>query len=196
MITPSLCLSTDFSSRSSNLMNCGLRWTSIGKFSGSLAGNRSTDVDNAIKRFFNDTCWIWEAMQKRKFSWWHQPFNDLRNFWRSLFYCRTGKKPISSLIRVKCLIITERYSGHIMTPSSQSAISAVCHLLMGDPIAIPTRNWHFPEHAAKKEAVQQLITYLISQRRPNASAEWLSRLTEISKRLERRVYLAAKSIEE
>jgi HD superfamily phosphodiesterase len=83
-----------------------------------------------------------------------------------------------------------------MTPSSQSAISAVCHLLMGDPIAIPTKHWHFPEHAAKKEAVQQLIMYIISQRRPNASVEWLSRLTEISKRLERRVYLAAKSIEE
>ena len=79
--------------------------------------------------------------------------------------------------------------------SSQSAISAVCHLLMGDPIAVPTKNWHSSEHSIRRETVQQWISYLISQRRPSASIEWLARLPEVSKRIERRLYLSAKSIE-
>jgi response regulator RpfG family c-di-GMP phosphodiesterase len=83
-----------------------------------------------------------------------------------------------------------------MTPSSQSAISAVCHLLMGDPVAVPTKSWHSLEHTALRETVQQLISYLISQRRPSASIEWLARLPEVSKRIERRLYLSAKSVEE
>lgn len=79
--------------------------------------------------------------------------------------------------------------------SSHSAISAVCHLLMGDPIAIPTKSWHCADHAVMRDTVQQWISYLISQRRPSASIEWLARLPEVAKRLERRLYLSAQSIE-
>ena len=83
-----------------------------------------------------------------------------------------------------------------MTATSQSAMSAVCHLFMGDPVVVPTKSWHSLEHAAPRETVQQLISYLISQRRPSASIEWLARLPEVSKRIERRLYLSAKSVEE
>ena len=66
---------------------------------------------------------------------------------------------------------------------------------MGDPIAVPTKNWHSAEHSILREGVQQWICYLISERRPSASVEWLARLPEVSKRIERRLYLSAKSVE-
>jgi hypothetical protein len=79
--------------------------------------------------------------------------------------------------------------------SSHSAISAVCYLLMGDPIAIPTKIWHSTDHSVMRDTVQQWISYLISQRRPSASIEWLARLPEVARRLERRLYISAQSIE-
>jgi hypothetical protein len=98
------------------------------------------------------------------------------------------------VIRIVQKILYGKVLLNMASTSSHSAISAVCHLLMGDPIAIPTKSWHSTDHAAMRDTVQQWISYLISQRRPSASIEWLARLPEVAKRIERRLYLSAQSI--
>ena len=51
-------------------------------------------------------------MQKRKFSWWHQPFNDLRNFWRSLLYWEEADQQ-SNLSNYHWTILWSRYDSVI-----------------------------------------------------------------------------------
>ena len=76
------------------------------------------------------------------------------------------------------------------------AVVAVCNVLMFDA---PTeaKNWHLlVEHQRTRDTMEQCISHLILQRRPGAGKEWVERLSDISKKIEKNLYFAAQSIEE
>jgi hypothetical protein len=80
--------------------------------------------------------------------------------------------------------------------SSHPAVIAVCNILMYE---MPTEEkaWHSPaEHSRTRDTMEQCISHLILQRRPTASQDWIDKLPEVARRIERNLYYSARSIEE
>lgn len=80
--------------------------------------------------------------------------------------------------------------------ATHPAVVAVCNILMYD-MPVEKKAWHSQaEHARTRETMEQCISHLILQRRPTANQEWVSKLPEVSKRIERNLYYSARSIDE
>lgn len=80
--------------------------------------------------------------------------------------------------------------------ATHPAVVAVCNVLMHDS---PTefQTWHCPaEHVRTRDTMEQCISHLILQRRPTANMEWIEKLPEVSKKIERNLYFSARSIDE
>ena len=78
----------------------------------------------------------------------------------------------------------------------KSGIPSLTELLMSDSEFFEDRAWHSTDHKIQRATIQKTIFDMISQRRPNASAEWLSQTTEVSQRVEKRLYWQANSLHE
>lgn len=80
--------------------------------------------------------------------------------------------------------------------ATHPTVIAVCNVLMFDG-PVDYKAWHCPaEHVRTRETMEQCISHLILQRRPSASQEWIEKLPEVSKRIEKNLYFSARSIDE
>ena len=103
-----------------------------------------------------------------------------------------------------CEIVCHRYFyRQKMTNNNQyekqqqkSSLSSLTELLMSDSESFQGKAWHSTGHKTQRATMQKTIYDMISQRRPNASAEWLSQTTEVSQRVEKRLYWQANSLNE
>ena len=78
----------------------------------------------------------------------------------------------------------------------KSGVPSLTELLMSNSDFLEDRAWHSTDHQMQRETIQKMVFDMISQRRPNASAEWLSQTTELSQRVEKRLYWQANSLQE
>lgn len=80
--------------------------------------------------------------------------------------------------------------------ATHPTVVAVCNVLMTDALG-SIKDWHNPaEHMRTRETMEQCISHLILQRRPTANQEWIDKLPQVSKRIEKSLYYGAKSIDE
>jgi len=80
--------------------------------------------------------------------------------------------------------------------ATHAAVVAVCNVLMFDG-PLDYKAWHCPaEHVRTRETMEQCISHLILQRRPSATPEWIEKLPEVSKRIEKNLYFSARSIDD
>ena len=80
--------------------------------------------------------------------------------------------------------------------ATHPTVIAVCNVLMYDG-PVDYKSWHCPaEHVRTRETMEQCISHLILQRRPSATQEWIEKLPEVSKRIEKNLYFSARSIDE
>ena len=81
-------------------------------------------------------------------------------------------------------------------PQQKTGVPSLTEILMSDSEIFEEKAWHSTDHKTQRAAMKKTIFDMISQRRPNASAEWLSQTAEVSQRVEKRLYWQANSLKE
>ena len=79
---------------------------------------------------------------------------------------------------------------------STKTVGVVCSILMDESARGEIKNWHSLQHTTTRDIMQQCISHLILQRRPESDQSWINKLIDVSKRVEIKLYCSANSIEE
>lgn len=84
----------------------------------------------------------------------------------------------------------------VESPDIDPAIEAIYAVLMENEPEIASKPWHSDDHLSTREIMEGCIGQLIMKRRPRASKQWVEKLPEVCKQVEKRLYMIASSIDE
>jgi hypothetical protein len=62
---------------------------------------------------------------------------------------------------------------------SHPCVIALCGILMKQPNTSESKMWHSEIDSSSRQTIQQCVSFLIRQRRPNASQDWIDKLPEV-----------------